>query len=74
MRKHIKYWRVTAQINMDANRHDTVRVKANTERKALQFAEEKIKARGAFYVTDIRAEEITEEQFNGEEGKRSPEG
>ena len=60
MRKHIKRWRVTAEINMDASRYKTVEVKANTERKARILAEAKLKREGAFYVTNMSAEEILE--------------
>lgn len=35
--------------------------KANTERKARILAEEKLKKDGAFYVTNMRIEEITVE-------------
>ena len=44
----IKTWEVRAEINIDASRYKTVTVKANTERKARQFAVEKLKADGAF--------------------------
>jgi len=39
----IKRWKVTAEIYWSANREETVIVKANTQRKAVQFAKEKIK-------------------------------
>ena len=58
MQKHIKRWRVTAEINMDASRYKTVEVKANTERKAKIIAEEKMKRDGAFYVTNMSVEQI----------------
>lgn len=61
MRKHIRKRRATAEINMDASRYKTVEVKANTERKARILAEEKLKKDGAFYVTNMRIEEITAE-------------
>lgn len=61
MRKHIRKRRATAEINMDASRYKTVEVKANTERKARILAEEKLKKDGAFYVTNMRIEEITVE-------------
>ena len=60
MRKHIRKWKATAEINMDASRYKTVEVKA-TERKARILAEEKLKKDGAFYVTNMRIEEITVE-------------
>ena len=58
MQKHIKRWRVTAEINMDASRYKTVEVKANTERKAKILAEGKMKREGAFYVTNMSVEQI----------------
>lgn len=61
MRKHIRKWGATAEINMDASRYKTVEVKANTERKARILAEEKLKKDCAFYVTNMRIEEITVE-------------
>ena len=54
----MRKWRVTAEINMDASRHKTVEVKANTERKAKILAEEKMKREGAFYVTNMSVEQI----------------
>lgn len=56
--KMIKQWEVTAEINMDASRYKTVIVKANTERKARQFAVEKLKADGVFFVTNISIKQI----------------
>lgn len=61
MRNHIKHWRVTAEINMDASRYKTVEVRANTERKARILGEEKIKKEGAFFVTNTIVEQITED-------------
>lgn len=61
MRNHIKHWRVTAEINMDASRYKTVEVRANTERKARILGEEKIKKEGAFFVTNVIVEQITED-------------
>ena len=55
----IKQWEITAEINMDASRYKTVIVKANTERKARQFAVEKLKADEAFFVTNISAKQIS---------------
>ena len=49
----MKWWEVTAEINMDASNYVTVKIKANTERKARIFAEEKMKREGAFYVTNM---------------------
>lgn len=39
----IKKWMVRAEIFWSANMEETVEVKANTQRKAVQFAKEKIK-------------------------------
>lgn len=61
MRKHIRRWRVTAEINMNASRYEAVEVKANTERKARVLAEQKFKNNGAFFVTNMRIEEILAE-------------
>lgn len=60
MGKHIKRWRVTAEINLDASKHKTVEVSANTERKARVLGEEKIKKEGAFFVTNTKIEQIME--------------
>lgn len=60
MKKHIKKWRVTAEINMDALRYITVVVKANTARKARILAEEKMKRECTFYVTNMTVKEIVE--------------
>lgn len=54
----IKQWKVTAEINMDASNYKTITIKANTKRKAIQFAVEKLKADGAFFVTNISAKQI----------------
>ena len=56
----IKTWKVTAELNMDASKKKSVIVKANTERKARKFAEEKFKAEGAFFVWQLRVEEIND--------------
>ena len=52
----MKKWKVTAEINMCANRYETVIVKANTERKARIFAEKEFKKNGAFFVTNMTCE------------------
>ena len=54
----MKWWEVTAEINMDASRYATVQVRANTERKARIFAEEKMKREGAFFVTNMTVKEL----------------
>lgn len=56
----IKQWEITAEINMDASRYKTVIVKANTERKARQFAIEKLKKDGAFFVANISIKQIAQ--------------
>lgn len=61
MRKHIKRWKATAEINMDASKSKTVVVKANTERKARILATAKLEKDGAFYVTGMKIEEISAE-------------
>ena len=43
-----------------ASRYKTVTVKANTKRKARQFAVEKLKADGAFFVTNISIKQIAQ--------------
>lgn len=50
----IKTWIVTAEVDMDASRYDTVIVKANTERKAKILAEDAFKKRGHFFVTNLK--------------------
>lgn len=54
----IKHWEVTAEINMDASKYKTVRVRTNTERKAILLAEKKLKEEGAFFVTNITIKKI----------------
>lgn len=54
----MKTWRVTCEINMDASREATVEVRANTERKAKLFAEEKFKKLGYLYVTNFRVTQV----------------
>lgn len=56
----MKKWKVTAELNMDASHYETIFVKANTERKAKIFAEEQFKKNGAFYVTNIKAELVSD--------------
>ena len=45
----MKKWKVIAEINMCANRYETVIAKANNERKARIFAEKEFKKRGFLY-------------------------
>ena len=56
----IKTWKISAQVDMDANRHDSVVVKANTERKARIKGEEELK-KTHFYICDVKIERIEEE-------------
>lgn len=46
----IKSWEITAEVNMDASKMVSVKIKANTERKAVMFAKEKLKKDGYFQV------------------------
>lgn len=39
----MKTWDVTFEVFWSASRNKTVRVRANTERKAIMFAEKKVK-------------------------------
>ena len=55
----IKTWMVTAEVDMDASRHDTVTVKANTERNARIKGEEELK-KSHFFITDVKVELIKE--------------
>ncbi len=56
----MKKWKVTAELNMDASHYEIVIVKANTERKARIFAEEQFKKNGAFFVTNMTLELMSE--------------
>ena len=53
----IKRWRITAEVNMDASRYDSVVVEANSARKALIFGENKL-LESYFYVTNMSCELI----------------
>lgn len=54
----IKKWKITAQVDMDASRHDSVIVEANTERKARIKSVEALKAKGHFFVCDLKVEQL----------------
>lgn len=56
----MKKWEVRAELNMNASHYETKIIKANTERKALMFAEEQFKKDGAFFITNMSAKEIKE--------------
>ena len=58
----IKTWKVSAQVNMDASRYDSVIVKANTERKA-RIKGEAILMKYYFYICDVKVKQI-ESSFN----------
>lgn len=62
----MKKWKVTAELNMNAQNYQTVIVKANTERKAAMFAEEAFKRIGAFYITNLTVERIEKEEFGND--------
>ena len=59
----VRTWKVTAECNMDASDYRTVVVKANTERKAQIFAEQKLKQKGVFMITNLRLKEINESEI-----------
>lgn len=56
----MKTWKATAELNMDASHYESVIVKANTERKARIFAEEQFKKNGAWFVTNMSIELMSE--------------
>ena len=49
----MKVWQATVQLNYNASHWEVVTVKANTERKARLFVEEKLKKQGYFAVQII---------------------
>ena len=56
----IKEWVVTAEVNMIGSRHDTVTVKANTERKARIKAVEEFKKRGHYFAANLKIKQKEE--------------
>lgn len=56
----IKRWKVKAEIYWSANREETVIVKANTQRKAVQFAIKKIKEKHPDVGDMINIREVKE--------------
>lgn len=54
----IKIWKVTAEVNMDASSHKSMIVTANTKKKAIKIAQEKLKSDGAFCSFIENIEEI----------------
>ena len=51
----IKKWLITAEVNMDASRYESVVVEANTERKARIKGEKKL-LEAHFFVTNMTCE------------------
>lgn len=49
----IKKWLITAEVNMDASRHTSIVVEANSSRKALIIGKKKL-LESYFYVTDMK--------------------
>lgn len=54
----IKRWKVSAEVNLDASHYETVIIKANTQRKAVIYAIEKLKGKGFFHITNIGCKEL----------------
>lgn len=54
----MKVWDVCLKLNWDASRIRNVKVKANTERKARLFAQEKCKKDGAFSADVISCKQV----------------
>ena len=63
----MKTWKVTAEVNMCAEHYESVIVRANTERKALKFANQEFLKKGFFFITNTTIKEIMEDD-NGKEG------
>lgn len=53
-------FKVTAELNMCAEKVESVYVKANTENKAVKFAKELFAKHGAFHVNLISVEKVKE--------------
>lgn len=49
----MKKYKVTAELDLCAERYESVIVEANTPKKAIKFAEEEFRKRGAFFATNI---------------------
>lgn len=58
----IKTYRVRCELNMCADKVETVYIKTNLCNKAIQKAEEEMKKRGCFHVKVISCEEVTEKK------------
>lgn len=56
--KKIKKWLAKAEVNMNASHYESVFIEANTERKALRFAETYFKNMGFFHVENLTVEEV----------------
>lgn len=55
----MKTWDIRLKLDWDASRTRSVRVKANTERKARAFAQEICKKDGAFAADVISCKQIS---------------
>lgn len=60
----IKRWLITAEVNMDASRHESIVIKANSARKALIMGEKKL-LKSYFHVTNMTYKLITDGDSNG---------
>ena len=60
-----RYW-VVCEVNMDASKYIKQIVKANTQRKAEEFAVKKLYKEGYFFVKLISCEEMKNEDIKNE--------
>ena len=62
----ISKYKVTGKLRLDASRHDSVIVKANTLKKALKYGEEALRKKhnmkSMLDVTELRAEIINDNE------------
>lgn len=54
----IRTWKVTAEVNMDASKHDVVIVRTNLRKKVERLAEEAFRKKGYFHVTNMVVEQL----------------
>lgn len=55
----VKEYEVSGELDMDASKYGTVRVKTNLLKKAYKLGEEALKKKyNAFYVTNISIKEV----------------
>ena len=54
----IKVWILEYEVNMDAQHHEKITVKANTERKAKILAEKKLHKSGYFFTKLVSCKQI----------------